>query len=230
MKPCSPILYALTFCLFSSFKPTPACDYAGSNITYVQSETEIAMGKEDIQLIRFHIYRALGAIAKTTKQLEDCGCNDASERIIEVSDLLKSATKTSSLASTQILLERAFENINEGLEALYQHEHHDSPYGTDSLTVNTITTKTEENLSLPPNKNTLKQKIDSSLTKFSASLKVVINTVNCEEAHAFATRIYENCQQELLHRNLSEGKKYYNLRTKEITENALEELGECGKE
>ncbi len=224
------ILYALIFCLFSSFEPTQACDYAGSNITYVKTETEKALGMDDLQLMRFHIYKALDAIAKTEKQLEDCGCEDASERIIEVSELLKRATKSSSVADTRILLQKAFQNAGEGLEALHEHEQHDSPYGTDNLTVNTTDIEIVQNLSLPPDEKILKQKIDSSLTKYSASLQKVVNTVNCEEARAFATRIYEHCEQQLLRLDLSEGKKYYNLRTKEITGKAIDRLGNCGKE
>ncbi len=226
MKLFNLLRYTLIFCLFSSFKPTQACDYAGSNITYVKTETEKALGMEDLQLMRFHIYKALDAITKSKVQLEDCACQEASERILVVSELLKNATKTSSLAGTRILLEKAFQNAEEGIEALYQHENHDSPYGTDQLTVNT-TTETGQNLSLPPDEKIIKQKIDSSLTQYSASLQKIVNTVNCKEARAFATRIYEHCEQQLLRPTLSEEKKYYNLRTKEITGAALEQLEEC---
>ncbi len=223
------LLYALTFCLFSSFEPTQACDYAGSNIAYVKTQTKKALEMEDLQLVRFHIYRALDAIAKSELQLGDCDCEEASERIFEVSQLLKSATKTSSVASTRILLQKALQNAEEGLEALFEHEQHDSPYGTDSLTVNTTNIESKQNQAIPSNEKIVKQKIDSSLTKYSASLQKVVNTVNCPEARAFATRIYEHCEQQLLRPDLSEGKKYYNLRTKEITAEALEQLGDCGK-
>ena len=224
------IFYALIFCLFSSFEPTQSCEYVSSNITYIQTETEKALGTEDLQLVRFHIYKALGAITKSNNQLEDCGCEDATERIIEVSELLKRATKNTTLAGTRILLEKALQNIGESLEALLNHAQDDSPYGTDSLTVNTTDTESRSNLSIPTDETILKQKIDASLEKYSASLENVVNTVNCKEAHAFATRIYEHCEQQLLRPELSEGKKYYNLRTKEITGKALDRLGDCGKE
>ncbi len=221
------IRYTLIFCLFSSFGPTQPCEYAGSNIAYVKAQMEKALEMEDFQLMRFHIYKALDAIVKSKRQLEDCACEDASERIIEVSELLKSAAKTSSLAATRILLQKASHNAVEGLEALYEHEQHGSPYGTDNLTVNTTDIETGHNLSLPPDEKIVKQKIDSSLTKYSTSLQKVVNTVNCKEARTFATRIYEHCEQQLLRSDLSEGKKYYNLRTKEITGKVLEQLGEC---
>ena len=230
MKPYYLILYALVFYLFSSFGPTQqACEYAGSNVAYVQNQTEKALGAEDLQLMRFHIYKALDAIVKSKPQLEDCACEDASERITEVNVLLKNATKTSSIAGARILLEQALVNAGEGLVALYEHEHHNSPYGTDSLTLNTTDTDSAQSLPLPPEEKILKQKIDSSLTKYSASLQQVVNTVNCKEARAFATRIYEHCQEQLLRPDLSEGKKYYNLRTKVITGKALEQLEDCGK-
>lgn len=223
------VLYAFLFGLLSSFEPTQTCEYAGSNVTYIKTETAKALAMKDLQLMRFHIYKALDAIGKSKKQLDDCGCEDASQRIVEVSEILKNATKTSSLAGTRILLEKALENTNEGLEALHDHEKHVSPYGTDDLTVNTTNTETKKKLPMPPDEKLLKQKIDSSLTKYRASLQKVVNTVNCKEAQAYATRIYEHCEQQLLRPDLAEGKKYYNLRTKEITGEALERLEDCGK-
>lgn len=229
MKLYYPSLYVLIFYFFSSFGPTQACDYAGSNIAYVKTQTKTALGMEDLQLMRFHIYKALDAIVKSKLQLEDCGCEDASDRILEVSELLKRAAKTSSLAATRILLQKAFQSAGEGLEALYGHEQHDSPYGTDYLTIHTTDTETGQILSIPPDEKISKQKIDSSLTEYGISLQKVVNTVNCKDALAFATRIYEHCEQQLLQRNLSEVKKYYNLRTKEITGKTLEQLGACEK-
>jgi hypothetical protein len=222
------VLYAFLFALFSSFEPTQACEYAGSNITYVKTETEKALAMKDLQLVRFHTYKALDAIAKSEEQLYDCGCEDASERIIGISEILKNAAKTTSLAGTRILLETARENTQESLDALHDHENHDSPYGTDDLSVDTTDVETQKKRPMPPREKLLKQKIDSSLTKYRASLEKTIKTVNCKEARAFATRIYEHCEQQLLRPGLSEGKKYYNLRTKEITGEALEKLGDCG--
>ena len=72
--------------------------------------------------------------------------------------------------------------------------------------------------------NALERKIDSSLISYKKSLEKVVQTVDCQEALAYATRIFEHCELELLKPNLTEGKKYYNLRTKEITAQALEEL------
>lgn len=219
--------YAILFCIFSSFGLTQACEYAGSNISYVQKETEKALEKNDLQVMRFHIYKALDAISKSDKQLADCGCKHAADSLVEVSELLKSATKTTSLASIRILLEKALHHVTEAHEALRDHEQHDSPYGTDDLTVNTTNIRTEDTLPVPPDEKILKQKIDFALKKYKISLQKVINTVNCKEAKAFATGIYENCEQQLLDSNLSEGKKYYNLRTKEITGKALEILDDC---
>ncbi|MGB7393968.1 MAG: hypothetical protein WA913_06215 [Pricia sp.] len=229
------VLYMLFFALFSSFGATQACEYAGSNIAYVKTETEKAMAMNELQQMRFHIYKALGAIAKSDKQLKECGCEDASELIFEVHETLKNATKTTSTAGTRILLEKALLHAEEGLEALHNHANHGSTFGTDELQVNTATDldpdsakETRKKTVLPPDEELLKQKIDSSLTRYSASLDKVVRTVDCKEARAFATRIYENCEQQLLRPELSEGKKYYNLRTKEITAKALERLQDCG--
>ena len=75
----------------------------------------------------------------------------------------------------------------------------------------------------------LQEKIDISLETYRESLLKVVLTVDCKEARAFAERIYKHCEKELLKPNQTEGKKYYNLRTQQITAQALEELGNCDK-
>jgi len=214
-------------CIFSSFGATQACDYAGSNIAYVEKETKKALENEDLQIIRFHIYKALGAISKSDKQMAECDCAHASESLEEVAALLKNATKTTSLASTRILLEKTLRHVSDALDAVRNHEQHDSPYGTDELSVNTTDSSVKDTLQAPPNGKLLREKIDIALKKYKISLQKVINTVDCKEARTFAMGIYDNCEQQLLSANLSEGKKYYNLKTKEITGNALETLGDC---
>lgn len=221
------ILSVFFYCFFTSFAPSQACEYAGSNISYVKSEAEKALATKDLQLARFHIYKALGAISKSKEKLKDCGCEHATDRITEVSEILKNATKTTAMAGTRILLDRAIKGTSESLEALHDHDQHTSPFGTDSLKLNTGTVKAKERLQQPPNESAMKRKIDSALTKYSASLQKSITTVECAEAKAFATGIFEHCQRELLRPDLSEGKKYYNLRTKQITAEALEQLGDC---
>ena len=220
-------LCAFSVCVFSSFGVTQACDYAGSNIAYVEKETQKALENEDLQIIRFHIYKALGAISKSDKQMEDCDCAHASESLQEVAALLKNATKTTSLASTRILLEKTLPHVSDALDAVRNHEQHSSPYGTDELSINTTDTIAKDTLQAPPNGKMLREKVDIALKKYKISLQKVINTVNCKEARTFATGIYENCEQQLLNADLSEGKKYYNLKTKEITGRALDMLGDC---
>ena len=221
------ILYAFIFSLFSAFKSNPACAYADSNISYVRTEIEKAITKTDLQLVRYHTYKALNAISKSKKQLEECGCEYAMENIIETSEHLKQATRATSLASSEILLKKALVETIEGLDALKNHDQHNSAYGNDVLVMNTASTEKEEASHEPPSEKMLRQKIDSSLIKYRKSLAQVINTVDCKEAHNFAERIYNDCEQELLKPNLSEGKKYYNLKTKEITAEALERLKDC---
>lgn len=223
------ILHTFLLSLFSSLGADTGCAYVGSNINFVRTETQKALGTDDLQLTRFHIYKALNAISKSKDQLGDCGCQDASERINEVSELLKSAAETTSLTNTRIFLRKALKNTVQGLEALRDHDlgQHESVFGTENLTVNTAHIENKEKLRPPPDEKVFKQKIDSALIHYTASIQIVFDTVNCTEARAFATEIYEHCEQELLRPDLSEGKKYYNLRTKKITAEALKQIGDC---
>ncbi|WP_149304856.1 hypothetical protein [Pareuzebyella sediminis] len=217
---------AIFFGFLSSFKPNQACQYAESNMGYVKSETEKAIGEIDIQLTRFHTYKAINAIEKTKSQLNECGCEQAVEIITESSEQLKMAAKAVTLAATQMLLEKAKQSIIESITLLKEHDGHQSFFGNDVLNINTTDIQ-----GLTPRKPSTEafahQKIDSSLAHYKVSLDKVIANVNCKQAKAFANRIYNQCEQELLKPNLSENKKYYNLKTKEITAAAIEKLGQC---
>jgi hypothetical protein len=217
----------LALFIFSSFKSNKACEYAGSNIGYIQSQTEKAIATEDINMSKYFAYKALNAIVKSKSQLEDCGCEHAMELIDESSVNLTNATKATSLPSVKILLKKALDNALGSKEALDEHGSHDSRYNNDVLAMNTKTSIAEKESHKPLDKNTLEIKVDIALEKFKESLDKVVESVDCKEATAFAQNVYNICEQQLMKPNLSEGKKYYNLKTKEIAANALKKLNGC---
>lgn len=212
--------------MLTSFKSNQACEYAGSNIGYIQSQTEKAMATEDINMSKYFVYKALNAIEKSKSQLEDCGCRHAMELIHESSVNLVNATKATTLAGSKILLKKALDMVAGSLEALDGHDSHNSKYSDDILAVNTKTAIKEKNKNLL-DKKVVEKKIDVSLEKFRESLDKVVESVDCKEAMAFTQNIYRICEQQLLRPDLSESKKYYNLKTKEIASKALERLESC---
>lgn len=217
------LFYSLT--LSASNK---ACDYAGSNIGFVKSQTEKALAAEDLNKSRYHAYKALNAIVKAKEQLAECGCEYANKSILEGLDNLKKATRVSSLQGTRILLNRALENTLGSLDALEQHEElHSSPYASDVLALNTKDSE-EDRLKLKqPSGPALEQKIDQFLEAYRNSLDHLVKSLDCKEATAYARKVYEHCEQQLLSGKLTEAKKYYNLRTQQITSEALKELEHC---
>ncbi|MFS4416719.1 hypothetical protein [Maribacter sp. 2307ULW6-5] len=220
----------LSLLLFSSFSPNLECEYAGSNIGFAQTQAMKALKNTDLNKLRFFAYKALNALEKSKEQLEKCGCSYASKSMAETISDLKNAVKSEQLGTAQILLSRAVDHTNVSLEALAEHHLHGSSYGKDVLVLNT-TDAEERSKTLDNGKvKTLNDKIDLSLKKYEASLQKIVSTVNCGEALAFAKDIYENSEAQLLKTNLSEGKKYYYLRTKEITAAAMETLADCPKE
>ncbi|MCP4975772.1 MAG: hypothetical protein GY931_06380 [Maribacter sp.] len=221
------LLLVVLVILFSSFNIDKACEYAGSNINFVKTQTEKAIAVNDINIARYHAYKALNAIEKSKNQLKECGCEYAAESIAEGLTNLKLSTKATSLNSTRILLNRALEYTLGGIESLEEHELHNSKYGSNLLAMNTTVAKKEKTTIKKPSKKELEGKIDISLEKYRESLDKIVNSIDCEEARAFAENIYSHCEQQLLKSNLSEGKKYYNLKTKEITAKALEKLSDC---
>ncbi|WP_231854761.1 hypothetical protein [Zobellia galactanivorans] len=207
-----------------------ACEYANSNIGYVKNQTNKALSMHDLKMTKFYTYKALTALEKSKKQIKDCGCEYATDSMIENIEYLKNATRATSINGARILLNKALDYTQESLDAIANHDEHGSIYGSNSLAMNvTKTTKKTPYNEGVVDQSEIRAKIDKALLKYKHSLEKVINTVDCAEARLFAQRIYENCEQELLKPKLSEGKKYYNLKTKEITAKALQSLGECNQ-
>ena len=226
MKAIPAFLFSFISCslVFASDK---ACDYAGSNIGFVKAQTEKAIAAEDLNQSRYHAYKALNAIEKSKTQLEECGCKYAYKSIQESLDNLKKATRVSSLTGTRILLNRSLDNTLGSLEALEQHELHESPYASDVLAMNTKASEENKLRSIQPQGPALEKKIDQFLEDYRLSLDHMIKSVDCKEAYNYARKVYEHCEQQLLSGKLTEAKKYYNLKTQEITAEALKELGTC---
>lgn len=224
----------VVLCLLSTFpglaSKSEACEYAGSNLGYVQTQTKKALQAETLNTSRYFAYKALNAIEKSRKQLVACGCEYAEKSIDASLDDLKKATRVSSLAGTKILLNRALDHAEGSLEAIEKHEElHKSKYASDVLSLNTRSSLIEKLSIRETGGALLREKIDIALQDYERSLAEVVSTVECGEAYLFAKRIYQHCEQQLMKSGLSEGKMYYNLRTKEITGRALKALQPCGK-
>lgn len=219
----------LAFLLFSSFSFNLECEHAGSNIDFAKLQTQKALDIKDINKARYYAYKALNAIEKTRKQLAQCGCEYAEKGIEEAISDLKNAIKAESVNASHILFERSLQHIVGTLESLAEHHIHHSSYADDVLALNTADAEYRNTLVKSSGPMTMTEKIDVSLEKYKVSLTKMVHTVDCEEAKAFAQGVYDHCQAELLRENLSEGKKYYNIRTKEITMEALRQLENCSK-
>lgn len=220
------LLCFVAFFLFSSFAPSEACSYAGSNMSYVQTQTEKALADNDLNKARFFTYKAIKTIQTSVTKFDDCGCTDAEVSISESLTNLKAAVRAKSLNGSRILLNEALQHTIDALDALSQHELHDNAFVSKEFELNTSINLTENN----SEENNLHNRIDSSLLKYKESLAIVVDSLSCSDAKSFADRIFQQCEQQLLMNNLSEAKKYYNLRTKEITAEALLRLGDCGSE
>lgn len=222
------LLCIFCICALSSFTGNNACDYAGSNIGYIKTQTQKAIAAEDLNSARYFAYKALNAIEKSRKQFEACNCDYANKNIFESLENLKRATRVSSLDGTRMLLKKALDNALGSLDALEKHDElHGSQYASDVLAMNTKASDQAVLRMKQPEGPALRRQIDQSLTNYQMSLDEVVRTVPCKDAYAFAHRIFRHCEAQLLKPDLTEAKKYYNLRTKQITADALEQLKNC---
>lgn len=221
-------LSCVALCLFSSFTTREACSYASSNMSYAQSQTVKALTDNNLNKAKFFTYKAIKSIQASKGKFNDCGCVVAETNISESLINLKAATKATSLNGSRVLLEEALQHIIDTLYSLSRHETHEKALSSKEFALNTALDSKHTVISVITNEVELHKRIDTSLLKYKASLKVAVDSLQCKDVRVFADRIFQQCEQQLLKNNLSEAKKYYNLRTKEITEKALMQLGDCG--
>ena len=222
------LLCSVALCLFSSFATSKACSYATSNMSYVQTQTEKALADNDLNKAKFFTYKAIKSIQASADKFDNCGCDDAEVSISESLTHLKAATHATSLNGSRILLQEALQNIIDVIDALSQHEMHDNALSSKEFTMNTTIDTEHKKIASNVDEIELHKRIDTSLLKYKVSLNTAVDSLNCTDAKAFADRIFQHCEQQLLKTNISEAKKYYNLKTKEITAEALIRMSDCG--
>lgn len=228
MRPAFLFLFLGNVFLLSAATPSEACLNAGAMIGFVENHLRNALESEELNLARYHTYKAINTIEKSRSQFDDCDCDFARKNIIQGLDNLKMATRVTTMDGTRILLHRAMEDMQAGREALEEHEEtHESPYGSDVLAMNTLESSESRPSFGNMSSEAVEARIDTSLIAYTESLQEVVAGVPCREALAFVNRIYDHCERQLLREDLTPAKRYYNLRTKEITENALQELRGC---
>lgn len=215
--------------MLAATPPSPGCMDAGSMIGFVETHLRNSLEAEELALARYHAYKAINTMEKSRSQFEDCGCDYAKKHIFESLDNLKLATRVNSLEGTRILVRRALNGALAGEEALELHDElHDSPYDSDVLAINTGEQAAPVTFGDDPEAaRRIEQKIDESLQAYRESLADVVSGVPCREALEFVQRIYDHCERQLLREDLTSAKRYYNYRTKELTEDALRKLEGC---
>ena len=218
-------LFAAGFWLLAA-SPSESCMDAESMISFIERHIGNAMQADAVSMVRYHTFKAINTLEKSRSQLENCGCDYAKKYIGEGLEDLKLATRVNTVEGSRILLNRALTELSVGRDALEMHDaQHDGPFGNDVLALNTQSqVRVTE---APKSASGIEAQIDASLEAYKTSLDEVVRTVPCREAREFVQRIYDHCERQLLREDLTPAKRYYNLRTKVITENALNRVADC---
>lgn len=215
--------------LMASFSsPANACQYASSNLEYIKSKIEEAVVSNDLNMAKYHAYKALNGIEKTKNNFLDCGCEGAIKSLETTLTHLKKATKADVLPKSKTALHRALESTTIGINVLYEFgQQTTSDYGSNVLVLNTKDVLNFQNGMLLTQGSAVKKQVHECLLSFESSLDKVVSDVDCEEAERFINNIHEEARLTLLNTNLSQHKKEYHQRVKNLTKEALENLGDC---
>lgn len=205
-----------------------ACEYADSNLLYIRDKIKEALVAGDLNMTRYHTYKALNGIAKNRANLLDCGCKASLERMDHAHAELKEAARSGTLGESIPLLKKALENTSLGRAHLREFAWEKaSPYGMALLYMNTREVPAGQNwlLEIPGAK--IKEQVRGSLKAFEASLEEVLEGVECGEARRFVSKIHAESRRNLLDSELSEHQRQYHLHLVALTGAALEKLGDC---
>lgn len=211
--------------------PDTACRNMESMIGFVEDHILNALEAEELQMARYHTFKALNTLVKSENNFGSCHCDFALKSIRECEAGLKLATRVSTIDGTQILLKRALKDVRATEDALEEHMgNHTGTYDNEVIAMNTLNAQPRaEGSGIKSEMLALESKIDQSLIAYRKSLDEVVRTVPCDEALEFVRRVYAHCEKQLLREDLSAAKRYYNIKTKEITEQSLDNLRNCSE-
>ncbi|MBW8243337.1 hypothetical protein K1F50_11040 [Muricauda oceani] len=223
------VIGLLSLWLMASFSnPANACQYASSNLEFIKSKIEDAVMAKDLNLAKYHAYKALNGIEKTKGNFMDCGCEGAIESLESTLEHLKTATKATALVKSKPALHKALESTIIGINVLQEFEQETfSDYGSNVLVMNTTDVLDFKHGMMLTQGSSVKKQVHQCLLDFESSLSKVVSDVDCEEAHRFISNIYEEARLKLLNTNLTQHKKEYHQRVKTLAKKALESIGNC---
>lgn len=219
------LLWTMVPFLFASLEYNEACDHVDSTMVSVKSEIQKALEAKNLNHRKYFTYKSLNTIERSKRLLDYCNCDAASKNLMESLEKLKNASRATSLDRSKTFLEDALTDTEKAMKVLRGHNFHQSKYANNILSLNT---KKEMMGKIGADHREVQLKrIDSSLTKYQNSLDKVVTTVECEKALAYVRNVLDLCDQQLLRPRLSEARLHYYLRTKEITQEALDRLNGC---
>ncbi|GLU44089.1 hypothetical protein Musp01_17130 [Muricauda sp. NBRC 101325] len=212
----------------SAFKTPQACTYASSNLDFIKTEIEKAVSSKDVNMAKYHAYKALNSIEKTRSNFLDCGCDGTIESLEKTLSFLKNATKSDNFRNSKTNLHIALENVMIGEKVLRIFEEETrSSYGNNVLVMNTKNALESENSIFLTQGQAIEHQVHNCLLSFETSLDKVVTDVDCPDAQRFISNIHEEARLILLNTELSPHKKEYHQRVKELSENALNRLKKC---
>jgi len=209
------LLLLVTILQLYSFKENTACDLLNSNLGYAIKQATNAENAPTLNTLKHYTYKAVNTLQKLDAKIDDCGCQSAETIIHKGLTLLKNVTQSESISTAKLMLSQAKKDIAVSI---------------DSIKAHSLTNNSEKHVSKTRSQNKLLYaKIDSILVPFEKSMKAIINTDDCKEAYQITQSIFEKSEEKLLNATLTEAKKYYHLRTKEIAKNTMIVLEDCTK-
>ena len=221
------ILGILSLLLMASFATLNACAFANQHTVFIKSQTQLAIEASDLEKAKYYAYKALKGINKTRSNYKNCGCKPALVNISQAEQNLREATKAKSFDDSKTFLQIALKSTLTSIDALEEFEEDNSHYGDDVLVLNTKQVIEDQGGVLLPKSKQLKETMDNSLMDFEKSLENIVQHVECADAFSFISKIHDKTKNKLSDPSLSDAKKYYNGRVKEITYNALITLEGC---
>ncbi|MBT8280327.1 MAG: hypothetical protein KJO16_02035 [Muriicola sp.] len=232
MKFCTVLV--LAFLSLSSLSAN--CNNAYASAAYSLSHAKKSMGANNFEHQQYYAERALSAFEKTKAQNENCGCQEATDPILDGIENLETALRQEKWDMSRFYTKKALDNAEQLLGNLdictigNTNEEAVEISTDDELSEQILIAISEANeLEAWESKKNYQQKAEAELAELEKTIRELVNLFQCEKAKQILNSRKVKADEELRAESLETIRAFYMSQAIAIHNKALFALIECSK-
>ncbi|QBA64327.1 hypothetical protein [Muriicola soli] len=232
MKICA--VLALALLAFTSVSAN--CNNAYASAAYSLSHAKKSMGANNFEHQQYYAERALTAFEKAKAQNENCGCQKATDPILDGIENLETALKQEKWEMGRFYTKKALENAEQLLGNLdictIGITNEENPESSEKVppVIEDLTSTPEESVSEEWEiKKNYQQQAEAELAELEKSIRELVTLFQCDKAKQILNSRKVKTEEELRVESLKTLRAFYVSQTIAIHNKALFAMIECSK-